>query len=160
MTFQDGVATGAEWQSIKGSLQDHLYGERGALSLTLALSCCKFPSSKDLEPFWKSNEEALLGFLERVCRGRAMMCGGSAAPPRCKSFVLRAPLDISRCVLPHAQGTQGASGVVLDPDVAVTGASVQFGNGQAGVSPCETVVASTATAIVTTNLTLFFNQQP
>jgi carboxypeptidase D len=49
-------------------MQDFNYLNSNAFEITIELSCCKYPSSKDkaLEKEWDRNREALLAYMEMV----------------------------------------------------------------------------------------------
>ena len=51
-------------------MQDFNYLNSNDFEITLELSCCKYPSSKDktLEREWDRNREALLAYMEKVRR--------------------------------------------------------------------------------------------
>jgi hypothetical protein len=49
-------------------MQDFNYLNSNTFEITIQLSCCKYPSSKDnnLEKEWDRNKEALLTYMEMV----------------------------------------------------------------------------------------------
>jgi carboxypeptidase D len=49
-------------------MQDFNYLNSNTFEITIELSCCKYPSSRDnmLEKEWDKNKEALLAYIELV----------------------------------------------------------------------------------------------
>ena len=51
-------------------MQDYNYLIHGIAELTLEVSCCKYPNTSDLEPYWTKNKDAYINFLMEVHRGK------------------------------------------------------------------------------------------
>jgi len=51
---------------VASGMQDFNYLATNCFSLTLELSCEKFPSAVKLPQFWQDNKEALLNFMWQV----------------------------------------------------------------------------------------------
>lgn len=68
-SFQNGITNGAEWYPLEGGMQDYNYYWTGCMELTLELSCCKYPSRKELSKYWDHNKNALIAFMEESRRG-------------------------------------------------------------------------------------------
>lgn len=66
--FPGGITNGAQWYDVAGGMQDFNYLHSNAFEITVELSCCKYPSSKDnaLQKEWDNNREALLNYMEMV----------------------------------------------------------------------------------------------
>lgn len=66
--FPEGVTNGAKWYDVSGGMQDFNYLHSNDFEITIELSCCKYPSSKDsyLGTEWDNNKEALLTYMEMV----------------------------------------------------------------------------------------------
>jgi len=66
--FPEGITNGAEWYDVSGGMQDFNYLNSNAFEITIELSCCKYPSSKNnaLEKEWDNNKEAFLTYMEMV----------------------------------------------------------------------------------------------
>ncbi|CAF1273000.1 unnamed protein product [Rotaria sp. Silwood1] len=64
--FPEGITNGAKWYDVSGGMQDFNYLHSNAFEITIELSCCKYPSSKDgyLEKEWDNNKEALIAYME------------------------------------------------------------------------------------------------
>lgn len=68
-TFKDGITNGAAWYPLTGGMQDYNYIWHGCLEITLEISCCKYPSSKELKNHWRENKEALLWYALEAHQG-------------------------------------------------------------------------------------------
>ncbi|XP_017779456.1 PREDICTED: carboxypeptidase D-like, partial [Nicrophorus vespilloides] len=85
--FKDGITNGAEWYSFTGGMQDYNYVDHGCMELTLELSCCKTPMTKDLEDLWMKNKEPLIDFCLQVhngIKGRIIVDGNSKTKAKLK----------------------------------------------------------------------------
>ena len=51
---------------MPGTLQDWMYSQVGAYTLTIVLSCCKFPEASALPGYWDASNDALVAFAEQV----------------------------------------------------------------------------------------------
>ncbi|KAM9705734.1 carboxypeptidase M [Menidia menidia] len=79
--FLDGITNGHQWYPLQGGMQDYNYVWAQCFELTLELSCCKFPPSRELAARWADNRKALLAFIQQVhlgAKGRVM--DGSGVP--------------------------------------------------------------------------------
>lgn len=54
--FKNGITNGAEWYPLTGGMQDFNYVWNGCMEITIELSCCKYPSAKNLHHYWKENQ--------------------------------------------------------------------------------------------------------
>lgn len=50
-------------------MQDYNYVYASCMEITLELSCCKYPSRRELPDFWMQNKNALISYLNEVHRG-------------------------------------------------------------------------------------------
>ncbi|XP_026155154.1 carboxypeptidase Z-like isoform X2 [Mastacembelus armatus] len=66
---QKGIINGAQWYSIRGSMQDFNYLHTNCLEVTVELGCEKFPPEEELLNAWHENHEALIAFIETAHRG-------------------------------------------------------------------------------------------
>ncbi|XP_072259008.1 adipocyte enhancer-binding protein 1 [Pyxicephalus adspersus] len=64
-----GIANGAKWRPVSGSMNDFSYLHTNCLELSIYLGCDKFPHESELAEEWETNKEALLTFMEQVHRG-------------------------------------------------------------------------------------------
>ena len=71
-----------------GGMQDYNYVWAQCLELTLEVSCCKFPPTRELPALWAENKRALLAFIQQVHLGQCP----SICPPVCPPVYLSAPL--------------------------------------------------------------------
>lgn len=67
--FQDGVTNGAHWYDVPGGMEDFNYLHSNCFEITMELSCCKYPKSKELPHEWNLNRESLLQFMEATHAG-------------------------------------------------------------------------------------------
>ncbi|XP_017777939.1 PREDICTED: carboxypeptidase D isoform X2 [Nicrophorus vespilloides] len=67
--FQRGITNGAAWYPLTGGMQDYNYVWYGCMEVTLEISCCKFPSARELPRYWEDNKLALIKFLAEAHRG-------------------------------------------------------------------------------------------
>ena len=67
--FNGGITNGAAWYVLYGGLQDYLYHNHGAMSLTLEVSERKWPPASHIPTYWNANKEAMLHLTEWVGRG-------------------------------------------------------------------------------------------
>eukprot|EP00051_Salpingoeca_urceolata_P028160 m.485343 g.485343 ORF g.485343 m.485343 type:complete len:981 (+) comp23775_c0_seq1:177-3119(+) len=67
--FQGGIANGASWYPLYGSLQDWSYLTTSSFDITLELGCCRFPEANKLASFWDKNGDALLALIDYVHTG-------------------------------------------------------------------------------------------
>lgn len=59
----------AEWYPVTGGMQDYNYWGVGCMEVTIELSCCKYPSSSDLQTIWNQNKKALVDYLKYANKG-------------------------------------------------------------------------------------------
>lgn len=64
--FQNGIVNGAQWKEIHYTMQDYAYLSLGAPQLSFFISCCKYPSTRELDTIWDTNREPLLEFLSKA----------------------------------------------------------------------------------------------
>ena len=64
--FPNGIVNGAQWKEIHYTMQDYAYLSLGTLQLSFFISCCKYPSTGELDKIWEENQKALLEFLGRA----------------------------------------------------------------------------------------------
>lgn len=64
--FAQGVTRGFTWYPVYGGMQDWSDRFYRDLQVTIELSEDKWPDYEKVETYWKSNEEALLGYIEAV----------------------------------------------------------------------------------------------
>ncbi|KAM8973769.1 adipocyte enhancer-binding protein 1 [Pelodytes ibericus] len=64
-----GIANGAKWRPVSGSMNDFSYLHTNCLELSIYLGCDKFPHESELVEEWENNKESLLIFMEQVHRG-------------------------------------------------------------------------------------------
>ena len=62
--FDHGITNGAQWFSVAGTMSDFNYVFTNCFELTAELSCCKFPSAKQLPALWFQNRQPLVHFIE------------------------------------------------------------------------------------------------
>ncbi|XP_059169419.1 carboxypeptidase D-like isoform X3 [Physella acuta] len=67
--FPGGITNGAYWYSIKGGMQDYNYLHSNTFDITLEISCCKYPSRRNLTSLWNVNRDALLTYIEQTHMG-------------------------------------------------------------------------------------------
>jgi hypothetical protein len=67
--FEGGISNGAAWYPLTGGMQDYNYIFHGCMELTLEISCCKYPFTKELPKLWDDNREALLKYISQVHQG-------------------------------------------------------------------------------------------
>ena len=67
--LDQGIVNGAVWSNTPGTLTDYTYIYTNAMALSLQLSCCKHPASRDLYSEWRANKESLLKFVESAHMG-------------------------------------------------------------------------------------------
>ncbi|KAB0798730.1 hypothetical protein PPYR_06610 [Photinus pyralis] len=67
--FTGGITNGAAWYPFQGGMQDFNYFKHGCMELTLEISCCKYPSAKELPHLWEDNREALIEYITQAHRG-------------------------------------------------------------------------------------------
>ncbi|XP_041834096.1 carboxypeptidase M [Melanotaenia boesemani] len=79
--FLDGITNGYQWYPLEGGMQDYNYVWAQCLELTLEISCCKFPPSKELPALWTDNRKALLVLMQQVHLGvKGRVIDGSGTP--------------------------------------------------------------------------------
>ncbi|KAM4038042.1 adipocyte enhancer-binding protein 1 [Anomaloglossus baeobatrachus] len=64
-----GIANGAKWKPVSGSMNDFSYLHTNCMELSIYLGCDKFPHESELAEEWENNKESLLTFMEQVHRG-------------------------------------------------------------------------------------------
>lgn len=64
-----GIANGAKWRPVSGSMNDFSYLHNNCMELSIYLGCDKFPHESELAEEWENNKESLLTFMEQVHRG-------------------------------------------------------------------------------------------
>ncbi|XP_077118898.1 adipocyte enhancer-binding protein 1 isoform X1 [Ranitomeya variabilis] len=64
-----GIANGAKWKPVSGSMNDFSYLHNNCMELSIYLGCDKFPHESELAEEWENNKESLLTFMEQVHRG-------------------------------------------------------------------------------------------
>ncbi|XP_026678697.1 carboxypeptidase D-like [Diaphorina citri] len=69
LKFENGVTNGAAWYSFSGGMADYNYLYHGCLELTLEISCCRYPAPSEIPIHWRSNQNALISWLQQVHRG-------------------------------------------------------------------------------------------
>ncbi|KAI5718674.1 hypothetical protein M8J77_025030 [Diaphorina citri] len=69
LEFENGVTNGAAWYSFSGGMADYNYLYHGCLELTLEISCCRYPAPSEIPIHWRSNQNALISWLQQVHRG-------------------------------------------------------------------------------------------
>ncbi|KAG7231972.1 hypothetical protein INR49_010040 [Caranx melampygus] len=79
--FLDGITNGYQWYPLIGGMQDYNYVWAQCLELTLEVSCCKFPSVRELPALWTDNKKALVSFIRQVHLGvKGRVFDGSGVP--------------------------------------------------------------------------------
>lgn len=63
------VIRGADWYEIIGGMQDYVYLNYGTISMTMEISCCKYPKENHLLAYWNSNRDAMMELLLQAQRG-------------------------------------------------------------------------------------------
>ncbi|XP_014786221.1 carboxypeptidase D [Octopus bimaculoides] len=64
--FTQGITNGAYWSNKIGGMQDYNYVRAGCFEITVYMSCCKYPSSSQLDVEWQNNRDSLLDFMDQV----------------------------------------------------------------------------------------------
>ncbi|XP_066293649.1 carboxypeptidase D-like [Branchiostoma lanceolatum] len=67
--FEDGISNGADWYPLRGGMQDWVYIHGECLTVTLEVSCCKYPTQDQLGDQWTQNKNSLIELLLQVHRG-------------------------------------------------------------------------------------------
>ncbi|KAI5637245.1 zinc carboxypeptidase domain-containing protein [Phthorimaea operculella] len=67
--FPNGITNGAAWYPLTGGMQDYNYLWHGCMEITLEISCCKFPPSRELPKYWQDNKQSLIKYLAEAHRG-------------------------------------------------------------------------------------------
>ena len=62
----------AKWYPLKGGMQDINYWGFGCSELTIELTCCKYPNSKNLPNIWNDNKKALIEYLKLANTGKIL----------------------------------------------------------------------------------------
>lgn len=63
-TFPNGITNGAYWYDLSGGMQDFNYVFTNCFEITLELSCCKYPSSRELPGEWQKNKKSLIEYMK------------------------------------------------------------------------------------------------
>ena len=62
--FENGIANGADWYRLAGSMTDFNYLFSNCFEITVELTCCKYPKAHTLELEWKKNVKSLVKYLQ------------------------------------------------------------------------------------------------
>ncbi|XP_007664488.1 carboxypeptidase M isoform X1 [Ornithorhynchus anatinus] len=68
-SFNNGITNGYNWYPLQGGMQDYNYIWAQCFEITLELSCCKYPSMKQLPSYWKDNKDSLIEYIKQVHLG-------------------------------------------------------------------------------------------
>lgn len=93
--FIDGIANGAAWKPLSGTMADYNYHRKKCLEISVHLGCQRWIPPGKLSQLWEENRKALLAFIGEVhmgvkgelrglgfyfSRDRAMTCKGQTLP--------------------------------------------------------------------------------
>jgi hypothetical protein len=67
--FKDGITNGAEWYTIRGSMQDWNYMFTNTLEVTIEVGCEKAVPPARFNQFWNDNKYALLSYIGQTHKG-------------------------------------------------------------------------------------------
>lgn len=65
-SFPGGTVQGFKWKDLRYTMQDYAYTQLNILQLSFFISCCKYPSGKNVHSALKENSLPLLDFVEKV----------------------------------------------------------------------------------------------
>ncbi|XP_038611982.1 carboxypeptidase M [Tachyglossus aculeatus] len=68
-SFTSGITNGYNWYPLQGGMQDYNYIWAQCFEITLELSCCKYPSVKQLPSYWNDNKDSLIEYIKQVHLG-------------------------------------------------------------------------------------------
>ena len=66
---QVGLVYGSDLSQYSGTLLDYAYGSYDTSIIAAHISCCDFPSEKELPEIWKQNLNPIMAFLKASTQG-------------------------------------------------------------------------------------------